>query len=54
MLKPLRLSYFAFEDKENLMNGNNGNNLQLEGENVGLGERMVRGEPVHISLANFD
>ena len=54
MLKPLRLSYFAFEDKENLMNGNNGNNLQLEGENVGLGERMVCGEPVHISLANFD
>ena len=48
MLKPLRLSYFAFEDKENLMNGNTGNNLQLEGEKVGLGGKnglYVKGVP---------
>ena len=46
MLKPLRLSYFAFEDKENLVNGNNGNNLQLEGENAGLGGKIVENRSI--------
>lgn len=46
MLKPLRLSYFAFEDKENLMNGNTGNNLQLEGENVGFGGKIVDNQSI--------
>ena len=53
MLKPLRLSYFAFEDKENLMNGNTWKQFAARRGKCWFWGKDC-GQPVHMSLANFD